>query len=116
MPTKIHFICRDQLGLRCIDPKAHIYTSREWLLSPEEAAAMVGGVVHFHQVKTKPSYFGGVIQSLAPVAAAGEEITPGRARYELPLKSTLEAKGVAWDKRGHSHGMAWTTGVIHHND
>jgi hypothetical protein len=68
-------------------------------------------------VKTKPSYFGGVIQSLAPIAAApGDQETYGRRRYELTLKSTLEAKGVPWDKRGHSHGMAWTTGVVRLNE
>lgn len=113
MTSKIHLICRDQLGLRCIDPKANIYTSSAWRLSPEEAGALVNGVVYFHQTKNKPSYFGGVIQSLEVIEALpGDEENPGRQRYVLTLKSTAESRGAAWDKRGLSHGMAWSSGVI----
>jgi hypothetical protein len=111
--SKIHLICRDQLGLCCIDPKAHIHTSSAWRLSPEEAAALVNGTVHFHQTKSEPSYFGGVIQSLEAIESLpGDEESPGRQRYILTLKSTAAAKGAVWDKRGLSHGMAWSSGVI----
>jgi hypothetical protein len=111
--SKIHLICRDQLGLRCIDAKANVYTSSAWLLSPEEAGALVDGTVYFHQTKNKPSYFGGVIQSLEAIAALpGDEQSSGRQRYVITLKSAIEAKGASWDKRGLSHGMAWSSGVI----
>lgn len=113
MSTKIHLICRDQLGLRCINAPANVYTSSAWRLSPEEARALVNGAVYFHQTKNKPSYFGGVIESLEVIEALpGDEESPGRQRYVLTLRSTAEAKGAVWDKRGLSHGMAWSSGVI----
>ncbi|WP_293678826.1 hypothetical protein [uncultured Phenylobacterium sp.] len=113
MSTKIHLICRDQLGLRCIDAKANVYASSAWLLSPEEAGALVNGTVYFHQTKNKPSYFGGVIQSLEAIEALpGDDEIRGRQRYVLNLRSTAEARGAGWDKRGKSHGMAWSSGVI----
>jgi hypothetical protein len=67
----------------------------------------------FHQTKSEPSYFGGVIQSLEAIESLpGDEESPGRQRYNLTLKSTAAAKGAVWDKRGLSHGMAWSSGVI----
>jgi hypothetical protein len=115
--SKIHLICRDQLGLRCIDAKANIHTSSAWRLSPEDAAALVNGTVYFHQTKSEPSYFGGAIQSLEAIEALpGDDEIPGRQRYVLTLKSTAEAKGARWDKRGLSHGMAWSSGVIKINE
>jgi hypothetical protein len=111
--SKIHLICRDHLGIRCIDAKANLYTSSAWRLSPDEAGALVDGTVYFHQTKNKPSYFGGVIQSLEVVEALpGDEESPGRPRHVLTLKSTAAAKGAVWDRRGLSHGMAWSSGVI----
>lgn len=111
MRSKIHFLCRDSLGLRCIDPKEHLYESEAWLLSPAEAEALEGGRMMLHQTKARPSYFAGDIVSLAPVDDAEPEET-GRRRHVLTVRSTLEGRNVPWDKAGRSKGMAWTTGVM----
>jgi hypothetical protein len=111
MASKIHLVCRDRLGVRCIDPKEHTYESEAWLLSPEEAASLEGGTVLLHQMKTRPSYFGGEILGLRPVDGAEAE-DGGRVRHVITLRSTAEAREQPWDKRGKSHGMAWTSGVI----
>jgi hypothetical protein len=110
--SKIHLICRHRLSLRCIDAKSNVYTSAAWWLLPEEAGALVHGTVSFHQTKKKPSYFGGVIQSLEAIEALAGKESSGRRRYVLTVKSTAEARGASWDKRGLSHGMAWSSGVI----
>jgi len=117
MPANIHFICRGQLGIQVRDKASHSYTSSAWLLKPEEAAALVGGTVFFHETKSQPSYFGGTVQSVdVPEPLEGDETEPGRNRYVLTLTSTREAKGVKWDKRGRSYGMAWTSGLITQHD
>jgi len=110
MTSKIHLICRDQLGLKCIDNKANLHSSEAWRLSAGEAEALIGGIVHFHQTKASPSYFGGVIQSVDPISPTPNDDEKGR--YVLTLRATKEAKGVPWDKNGRSHGMAWSSGVI----
>ncbi len=112
MPSKIHLICKDQAGLSCINPKAHIYRSEAWRLTPEEAAALPEGMVYFHQTKMKPSYFGGVIQSVEPIERPDEALTPGRQWYALTLKSTLQGRGLPWDKSGQSSDKTVSSGVI----
>lgn len=47
MTNRIHFICKDQLGIVPLDAKAGIYTSEAWLLTPEQIAALAGGEVNF---------------------------------------------------------------------
>ncbi len=111
MTAKIHFICKDKEGVRPIDAKAGVYESEAWLLSTDEVTALKGGDVLLHQTKGSPSYFGGTIINARPV----EGETPGEAgriRWVITLQSRLDCKGVDWDKSGHMHGMAWTSGVI----
>lgn len=113
MPADIHFICRGQLGIQVLDKATHRYTSSAWLLKPDDAAAIVGGTVFFHETKSQPSYFGGTVQSVEVTdPLEGDEAEPGRKRYVLTLTATRGAKGVKWDRRGQSHGMAWTSGPI----
>ncbi len=112
MPSKIHLVCKDQLGLSCIDPRANLYTSQAWRLLPQEAEALADGVVYFHQTKNRPSYFGGEIQSVDPIDGPDEKEIPGRQRYVLTLKSTAATRGAPWDKSGKSLGMIWSSGVI----
>jgi hypothetical protein len=113
MPSNIHFICRGQLGVRVLDKASHSYTSSAWLLRPDEAGSIVGGSVYFHETKSQPSYFGGTVQSVEVIdPLEGDEKEPGRQRYVITLKATKDAKGVKWDKRGASYGMAWTSGAI----
>ncbi len=111
MTAKIHFICKDNEGVRTIDAKAGIYESEAWLLSADEVAALKGGRVLLHQTKSTPSYFGGTIIDARPV----EHGSPGeaaRVRWIITLQSRLDCKGVDWDPTGLTHGMAWTSGVI----
>lgn len=113
MAAKIHLICKGKLGIVCIDKAAHRYTSAAWLLSSDEVAALAGGMVHFHETKSQPAYFGGSIVKLEQTADLpdGDPVV-GKARYILTIDAAAKAKGVKWDKRGASHGMAWTSGVI----
>lgn len=111
MTNKIHFICKDKEGVRPVDAKGGIYESEAWLLSADEMASLRGGEILLHQTKATPSYFGGTIIDARPV----EGETPGeggRVRWVITLQSRLESKGVYWDPSGHTHGMAWTSGVI----
>lgn len=113
MTAKIHLICKDALGIVCVDKAAHRYTSAAWLLSADEVAALKGGTVHFHETKSQPAYFGGTILTLEPTDALPDGISAvGRDRYLLTIEATAKAKGVKWDARGASHGMAWSSGVI----
>lgn len=111
MTGKIHFICKDKEGVRPVDAKAGIYESEAWLLSAAEMEALRGGEILLHQTKATPSYFGGTIMDARPIE--GETpVEGGRVRWVITLQSRLESKGVDWDPTGHTHGMAWTSGVI----
>ncbi len=108
MTVRLHLICRDALGVTCLDPKEAVYRSEAWALTRDEVEAIQGGRIHLHQTKSEPAYFGGtVVSSEALPVGDGEE-----QRYALTLKADREAKGVVWDERGRSHGMAWSSGVV----
>ncbi len=108
MSARLHLLCRDALGVTCLDARTSIYRSEAWALTAEEVAALQGGRVYLHQAKSEPSYFGGSVVSAERLPAG-----PGEAdRYALTVQSDLEGKGVHWDERGKSHGMAWSSGVI----
>jgi hypothetical protein len=108
MSARLHLICRDAKGLVCLDPKEAIYRSEAWALTAAEVAKLSGGRVYFHQSKADPSYFGGEVLEA--------EALPGDAsdtdRFVLKLRADREAKGVAWDETGHTHSMAWSSGVL----
>ena len=108
MSARLHLICRDAKGLVCLDAKGAIYRSEAWALTQAEVGELAGGGVYFHQTKAEPAYFGGtVVSSEAMPAGDG-----GEQRYALTLKADRDAKGVAWDEHGLSHGMAWSSGVV----
>lgn len=111
MTSKIHFICKDKEGVHPIDAKAGIYESEAWLLSAEEMAALKGGEILLHETKSTASYFGGTIMDARPVEGETQE-EAGRVRWVITLQSRLDCKGVEWDPTGHTHGMAWTSGVV----
>lgn len=108
-PAKIHLLCRANEGLRCTDKATATYESEAWLLSSDDVAALEGGEVFLHTAKSQPSYFGGRIKDVRPLQDGS---TSGRRRCALIIESRAECKGVRWDKRGQTHGMAWTTGVV----
>lgn len=113
MTNQIHFICREKLGIVCIDKALNLYISAAWRLSEDEVKALSGGMVYFHEKKGQPSYFGGAILKLDETEELPESApAPGKKRYILTLEAAAKAKGIKWDKRGASHGMAWTSGVV----
>jgi len=108
MTARLHLICRDAQGVTCVDPKEALYESAAWALTSDEIASLTGGRLHLHQTKAEPSYFGGTV--MGAVAVADE---PGASpRYVLTVKADRDAKGVQWNERGHSHGMAWSSGIV----
>lgn len=109
--ASIHFICRDRAGIRAVDAKSGIYDSSAWLLSDEDASALKDGNIYFHQTKDSASYFGGTVLSIRPI----EHDLPdegGRRRWIITLESRRDCKDVDWNEDGHTHGMAWTSGLI----
>ncbi len=108
MSARLHLLCRDALGVACLDAKSSIYRSEAWALTADEVAAMEGGRVYLHQTKSQPSYFGGSVIGAERLPAGAGELD----RYALTVQSDLEGRGVHWDERGKSHGMAWSSGVV----
>lgn len=108
MSARLHLICRDAKGLARLDSKEAIYRSEAWALTATEVAKLAGGRVYFHQTKAEPSYFGGHVLGVEPLPAE----TSDPDRFVLRLKAERDAKGVVWDEAGHSHGMAWSSGVL----
>lgn len=111
MSSSIHFICRASAGIRCLDPKAGVYESEAWLLTPEDISALVDGEVFFHETKSQPSYFGGSILDIRPVEGGAPESEAAR-RCIISLRSTPAGRNVKWNPGGKVHGMAWTSGVV----
>jgi len=111
MAFKIHLICKANAGLTCVDAKAGVYESEAWLLSEDDVVALKGGEVLFHETKGRPSNFGGSILDISPIDSRNLD-NAGRKRRIIKLQSTAACRGVDWDTSGHTHDMAWTSGVI----
>lgn len=109
MAAKIHLLCKANEGLRCIDKTTATYESEAWLLSNDDIAALQGGEAMLHSTKSQPSHFGGTIMDIRPLS---DDQEAGRRRCALIIQSRADCKGVEWDVRGQTHGMAWTTGVV----
>jgi hypothetical protein len=102
----IHLLCRDQLNLHRVAGQKDVWTIGNWDLAPEVAASLVGGTLFLHDKKTKVSYFGGTISSLAPIETGGT-----RARRVVFTFTYAErARGVKW--RAGTQPRVWTSGVI----
>lgn len=111
MPSRIHFICKANAGLRCLDPKAGVYESEAWLLNPEEILALENGEVFFHETKARPSYFGGSILGIRRIAGSTPD-GAARTRCVITLRSTVTGRDEKWNQGGQVHDMAWTSGVV----
>lgn len=94
-----HFICKNGEHITAVGHP--IYESGFWSISNEDAAALVGGVIHFHQKKSKASYFGGEVISYS-LDKDGKII--------FRIRSTDGARGQSW--RGAKHNMAHYSGVL----
>ena len=75
-----------------------------WRISDAEASELTGGWVYFHEAKSSPSRFGGVI--------LGFELGQGELadRKVIQFRADHNARGVQW--RGADHGMAMWSGVV----
>ncbi len=99
-----HFICKDRLGIKGLG--GGMYSSEAWDIQSSDADKLVGGRIFFHEKKTLPSYFGGIVLSY-------EEIETGNAhtkRILFKLETDKAGKGVPW--AGRDDVMAWYSGVI----
>lgn len=108
MTAKLHLICQSQKGFSHQGDNIHL--SEMWELNDNEVQQIKGGVVHFHETKAQPSYFGGEVLDVYP--APDEVQDDGRVRYIIKLKATLEAKNQKWPENGHRHAMAVSSGIV----
>lgn len=108
MTARLHLLCRDALGVTCLDGKNAVYRSEAWALTADEVALLEGGRIYLHQAKSEPSYFGGSVLGMERLPTTQGELD----RWALTVKSDIQGKGVEWDERGKSHGMAWSSGVV----
>ncbi|HSU04226.1 MAG TPA: hypothetical protein VLI93_01515 [Acetobacteraceae bacterium] len=111
MANAIHLICRrddsGRLTGLALYERPDVYRSIAWEISPEDAAALVGGWVYFHPKKAQVSEFGGRVLK---VEEAGSATAYGRPEIALIVRSLVAGKGQKW--RGTAHGMAWTGGLV----
>lgn len=75
-----------------------------WLIGDEQVAELIGGWVYFHEAKSRPARFGGIILGFEP----GESDMADRK--VILFQGDGRAQGVRW--RGASHGMAMWSGVV----
>lgn len=109
----MHLICKratDGPGLRNLKPdesRQNIWHSGYWDLSQEDAQTLVGGMIFLHEVKAKPSRFGGRVLSFKT-----EDYDPAarKTRVVFTIDAVPEGKGAKW--RGADHAMASYGGII----
>lgn len=75
-----------------------------WIISDDQAAELIGGWVYFHETKSTPARFGGIILAFE----LGEADTADRK--VILFQGDGRSRGVRW--RGASHGMAMWSGVV----
>lgn len=100
--AEIHFICPNFEGIQKNEANP-CYTSKAWVLSEDAARQLIGGTVFFHETKSHPSYFGGVIDCFERLAAPDDD------RVIIHMTATEEGRGMQWARADHD--MASTSGV-----
>lgn len=104
MKYSAHFICLNATGIKGLGDNH--YTSEAWDIPVDDAEKILNGNVYFHTTKNEKSYFGGVVTKYEVI-----EIDASHSkRIKIFLTSNKEAKGIAWDGKGH--GMAWYSGLV----
>lgn len=101
-----HLICRNAFGVKRASAPNE-YTSGSWVISEEEAKALVGGRLYLHESKSEPSYFGGVVLDWHKTKRDSAAIEDG---ITFLIVSDREGKGAKWT--GADHAMAWFSGVV----
>jgi hypothetical protein len=102
---KIHLICREGGGLKVTTfPQ---YESRAWDIPETDAQQLklAQGMIHFHESKSVPSYFGGAITDYEVIETDAKH----SKRIVLKLTSTENGRGKAW--AGRSDTNAWYSGL-----
>lgn len=75
-----------------------------WRITDEQAAELIGGWVYFHETKSTPAGFGGVILGFEP----GEGDLADRK--VILFRTDGRARRATWP--GADHGMAMWSGVV----
>lgn len=75
-----------------------------WIISDDDAAELIGGWVYFHETKSTPARFGGIILGFEPGEADMAD------RKVILFQGDGRSRGVRW--RGANHGMAMCGGVV----
>ncbi len=101
---RIHLICRNREGVIAL--KMPEFESRAWDIPEEEAKAIIGGMICFHETKTLPSYFGGIVKSYRIEQTDDAHST----RVVFTLTATSSAKNQSWV--GRSDVMAHYSGIV----
>ncbi len=104
--TSAHFICVDSLNIRPVTKGGAEFNCGDWDVSQSDAEALVGGLIHFHNKKSDPSYFGGRVERYKLV----ETDRAHKQRIVFTITSLKECKGVKWN--GRSDVNAWCSGVL----
>ena len=76
------------------------YESGWWPVSEETARSLIGGLVLFHETRTKPSFFGGTILGFR-IETEGEY----QDRIVFRVESSLECKNVKAGPKGWAQMM-----------
>lgn len=89
------------------ETETNVYYSGFWDIPLDEAECLVGGMLYLHEVKAKPSRFGGRVLAVEQVEKP--EFARSK-RVVFKVQALLEGKNVKW--RGADHGMASYGGII----
>tara|TARA_B110000008_G_scaffold273760_1_gene308538 strand:+ start:240 stop:626 length:387 start_codon:yes stop_codon:yes gene_type:complete len=97
----------------------NIYISCCWDFKLEEAKALIGGMIFFHDTKSERSKLGGNVVSVQPVRLDEEtefhkvdleDKNKRQSRVMFKFEISPEGREQIW--RGKDHSMSWTSDII----
>ena len=109
MKKAAHFICHpDGRSLTNLENLGggH-FRSWAWVISEEQATALVGGYFYLHTSKAKNARIGGKVLS---VEVASREWGATKEGFAVTFQAVKEASTVAW--RGQNYSMAHKSGLV----
>lgn len=83
-----------------------VWTSEAWVLDPQAAGQLVGGMIYLHDTQASNSFFGGRILDVTPLDGG-----PGRQRYRISFIPDTAAKNAIWPPQ-HRGPRRWTSGPV----
>ena len=102
--VRAHLLCRNGEGIKAI--KVPVHECGSWDVPEDDARRLVGGMLHFHESKRTPSYFGGTVIDYKVVDTEHAH----SKRVVFTVEATKDAYNVAWE--GKDHILAHYSGVI----